>query len=428
VTRALAVTIVALAAGTACGGERSASPGPAAPDAGTRATVLGFVWNGAAGRLRSLDARTLRPVGRGGVRGLRPATPAFSPDRRTLVLASAERPPRLRFIDLRRTRQVRPPLDLPGTGWVWTASWPLPARLLVLVAGDEPSILIVDPHIPRVLQAHRLSGTVVSADARGGRLTVLLAPNGSIGPARLAIADAAHGSVRTVALPGISAGSERIEHADDAYAVRIESPGVAVSPDGARAVVVAAGNAVAEVDLLSLRVSRHELSEPVSLLGRLRGWLEPTAHSKVAVGPSRLALWLGPHHVAVTGVDQRGIKDGEWDASAAGLRVIDTRDWSVRTRSEHVSWMVRAGSLVLAYGGNWPEGSRGTGLRALGPDGRERFHVFGDRPIGSIEVAWPYGYVAQPGGQTRPLDVVDLRSGRVVGRSSPGPQVTVFGP
>ena len=63
--------------------------------------------------------------------------------------------------------------------------------------------------------------------------------------------------------------------------------GLAVSPDGRRALVVPGGARVLEVDLRTLAVAERELSEPVSLLGRLRSWLEPAALAKGRRGEER---------------------------------------------------------------------------------------------------------------------------------------------
>ena len=76
-----------------------------------------------------------------------------------------------------------------------------------------------------------------------------------------------------------------------------------MEPSGSRALVVPAGNRVAEVDLETLEVRYHELSEPVSLLGRLRDWLQPAAHAKTIDGPDRNAVWLESGLVAVSGAN-----------------------------------------------------------------------------------------------------------------------------
>jgi hypothetical protein len=422
--------IALVAALAACGGSERAplSEKPAAPAAarGQAKPVLGLVFDGQAAQLRRLDPLTLRPVGQARVGGLSAGMHAFSPDGRTLALASGDGPPRLRLIDVRSMRRTAT-VELPGVGFVTELLWDSPTRLLALVGGVEPRVVTVDVS-GRVTGAQRLAGTIVDYDARAARLVALLAPAESIGTARLAVVDVVLGLLGTVRLDEIRAGSERIDSAEDSYAMRSVNPGVAISPDGTRAVVVSAGSRVAEVDLDTLRVSYHELAEPVSLLGRLRNWLEPEAQAKVLEGPERFARFLDDDHVAVTGIDYHGIKDGDWDVSAVGLKLIDTRDWSVRTLAEHVNWFRLERRLLLASGGNWPEGSTGTGLLAYGPGGEQRFHLLGEQPIGWVETAWPYAYVVHADGQAQRFDVVDLAAGRVVGHPDPARFVSILGP
>lgn len=229
-------------------------------------------------------------------------------------------------------------------------------------------------------------------------------------------------------LPEIVAGWEPMDHPEDDYATRERIPGLAVSPDGRRAVVVPAGGRVAEIELDSLRVSYHDLSEPISLLGRLRNWLEPEAQAKVTEGPERYARWLGDRYVAVTGMDYHGLSEGEVDASPAGLRLIDTRDWSVRTLADEATGIIVVRDLLLAFGGPYsPDaGGEGIGLRAYGADGKERFQVLGSELVGWVETAWPYGYVPHANDETK-VDVVDLRAGRVVRTASTDGYVSVVG-
>jgi hypothetical protein len=152
---------------------------------------------------------------------------------------------------------------------------------------------------------------------------LLLAPVDTIGAATLAVA--APGGVRTVPLP-LDAGTDP---------PAVAQPGLAVSPDGSRAVVVPGGSRVLDVDLRTLAVAERELSEPVSLLGRLRAWLEPQALAKGPLeGPVRSAAWLPGDRIAVAGWDYRQVGDRAMVSEAAGVRLIDTRDWSVRTLAE----------------------------------------------------------------------------------------------
>jgi hypothetical protein len=413
-----------LLATAACGGERETEParGPAgaAPD-----HVTGLVWQGRRAQLARLDPITLRPVDRRRTAVVPSWTAASSPDGGELALGSAERAV-LTFVDAETLRVAGGPLPLVDGHWIGQLLWPRRDRILVFAGGEDAYVVTVDPVARRVVAEASVDGVVVAHAAAARRIVLLLAPRDRIGPSRLAVVDLARGA-RTVALPGVLAGSERIEHESDTHAIRQRVPGLAVSPRGDRAVVVGPGSLAVEIDLDSLTVRERELSEPVSLLGRLRNWLEPPARAKVVEGPHRSALWLGEHHVAVTGIDYHGLKNGEWDARPAGLRIVDTRDWSIRTVAERVTSIVAAGDLVLAFGGNWPEGSRGTGLRAYGPNAEERFHVFDDAPIGWVETAWPYGYVARPRSEGH-RSVVDLRSGRAIGRTAESRTVTVLDP
>lgn len=412
--RALTVLLAAASLAAGCGGTGPPASAPERPGQ-ARATVLGVVWVGRSGTLRRLDALTLRPVGPPGAKvpaGVR----KLSPDGRTVVLGAGDGALELRFADVRTLRPIGRPIRLAGWGWIGEILWESSDRMLVLSGGNEPRVTLVDPLARRVVDSFPLEGTIGAVDARAARLVVVLSPQAAIGPARLAVFDAVLGHLATVPLPEIHAGTERIDHPDDSHAARQLWPGVAISPDGTRAVVVPPGNRVAEVSLDTAEVVYRELSEPVSLLGKLRNWLEPVAHAKVVVGSSRQAAWLGERYVAVTGTDIRGVSAGKWDASAAGLRLIDTRDWSVRTVADAVSGLRLSRDLLLSFGGVWPEGSPGTGLLAFGPDGERRLHALGEQRVGWVETSWPYAYVPEAGG--RRFSVVDLRTSRLLSRAA----------
>jgi hypothetical protein len=439
----LAVVLALLLAAAGCSGERASAPDAteatssvteAADATAPRPAVLGLLWEGQRAQLARMNPVTLRPIGRR-VEVADGVIHAISPDGETAALTStvvtgpggtSDRA-ELLLVDLSAMRPAGKELELPEAGWVGETIWEQPGRLVLLLGGEPPHVVTVDPHGPRVLRSQPLTGRLVVTDAKAGRLVALLAPASRIGSLRLVVVEAS-GAARTVALPGVVGGWEPLDHPEDAYATRQRIPGLAVSPDGERAVVVPAGGRVAEIELDWLRVSYHDLSEPVSLLGRLRNWLEPGAQAKVTEGPDRYARWLGNHHVAVTGMDNHGLSEGEVDASPAGLRLIDTRDWSVRTLADEATGIIVVRDLLLAFGGPYAAdaGGEGIGLRAFGADGKERFHVLGSELVGWVDLAWPYGYVPHANDETK-VDVLDLRTGRLVTTASTDGYVSVVG-
>jgi hypothetical protein len=120
--------------------------------------------------------------------------------------------------------------------------------------------------------------------------------------------------------------------------------------------------------------------------------------------------------MALSGYDAHVVwrHDGGVDAESrpAGLRVIDTRDWSVRTLDERAAAFDAAAGLLLT------SGREGRGLAAYSPDGRRRFHVLGDRHVEVVATAGSLAYVRTP--PEPALKVVDLARGRVIGTSAPG--------
>jgi hypothetical protein len=139
-------------------------------------------------------------------------------------------------------------------------------------------------------------------------------------------------------------------------------------------------------------VRYHTLSESISLLGRLHDWLEPKAEAKADEGPTRRALWLGHGLLAVTGFDSHAGVDprggqAEWE-TPAGLKLIDTRAWSVRTLDPRVTNAVLASGTLLAFGILWDSRAQklsGSGLTGYDPDGRRRFHRYGADPISGVQ-------------------------------------------
>jgi len=194
-------------------------------------------------------------------------------------------------------------------------------------------------------------------------------------------------------------------------------PALAVDRSGNRAFVVGAGTPVAEVDLTTSSVTYHDLSTPVSLLGRLHAWLEPTAEAKATEGPNREAAWLGDGMLAVWGWNDRTSFKGDqvhvW-AEPAGLTLVDTRDWSSRVLDSGASSMTVANGNLLAFSWLWDSARdhpSGSGVTAYGPDGGMRFHLFGSRAILSTQALGGRAFIR---GTKSAYSVVDLRSGRVL--------------
>jgi hypothetical protein len=226
------------------------------------------------------------------------------------------------------------------------------------------------------------------------------------------------------------AGGSVVRNDDQGYRARQVTPGLAVErrAEGNRALVVPAGNRVAEVSLSDLAVSYHVLSTPVSLLGRLRNWLEPTVQAKVIEGPKRKAVSLGDGLVAVTGVDYELGESSDADISTvqpAGLSLIDTGSWSIRTVNTGTSDFSLFRSTLLTYGDtSWSDPSEhGSGLTGYDLRGREVFHILAGRRVGWIEPSSDLAYVFVNG---RSRIVVDARSGRILGRARAARSVSIL--
>src|SRR5205823_3700378 len=98
----------------------------------------------------------------------------------------------------------------------------------------------------------------------------------------------------------------------------------------------------------------------------------------------------------------------------AGLEVVDTRDWSVRTLDPEADSAVVADGILLADGSSWrsdANGSSGDGVAAYGADGTLRWRVDAGSPRW---VAAAYGRLAVVGGESRPYELVDLATGKVL--------------
>ena len=420
---AVAIVTLALAVAAGCAGEvhepasvpREAAPRPTASETATlpSGTILAFTWTSedARAELLELDPLSLEPATDRRVTLEAFGPHALSPDRSMLAVGGGD-VPALTFVDVKRMKQDGDELVLPGRNSFGTMYWPTRRRLLALLeGGPQPRVVVIDPVARRVVGEERLEGAVQAIRTTPDSLVLLLSPRDSIGPSRLAIVDTG-GVVRFAAISEISSGWEQVETDGDEPRMRQLVPGLAVDPAGRRAVVVPPGRRVAEIDLRTLAVSYHDLDEPISVLDRLRNWIEPAVHAKSLDGPAREARWLGDHVIAVTGRQYRTGRDGEVTEIPAGLDFVDTRDWTVRSLDPGVSAISLARGMALAYGGG---GAKWRGLTAYGPDGRRRFHVLGERLVTFVEVVGRYAYVVE---SERTTIVVDLRSGRLVSKAT----------
>jgi|GEM_PF-1244215 len=422
-------TTTTAATGTASGTPAALPSLPSGPAAGSAGgPVLAIV--GDPGRLLvQLDPRSLRPLpGRRLALADTVGGHAWSPDRAILALGDNDQDA-LHLVDARRMRALgKVWLDAPSAPqWF---GWLGPRRVLAVVdhpLGDpgtspgEAGVVLVDPLARRVLHRQNLHRRVNAAAFLGDRAVLLTTPADGIGTAGLAVVDD-RGTVRTVPLRAISAGfKEPAEWTSTSVAEQREA-GLAVDPAGGRAFVVAAGAPVAEVDLATLRVAYHGLSQPVSLLRRLAGWFVPAAEAKLVSGPWRQACWLGDGLLAVWGFEVKVVKDAggqpKVEDTPSGLKLVDTRRWTVRQVHPEATGVRWHGGRLLAFGVRWYDQQRpgGIGLTVYGPGDRRPLRLFRNRPVHEVDVNGDLAYAIDWGtdAQKSEVAVVDLRDGRVL--------------
>ena len=404
----LAATVVALAG---CGGDDDAAAPPKAPAAApSSAPVLAASYDPDGSRIAWVDGRTLEPVDRRSVPvPFFTSVAALSPDGTTLAVGDGE-DGRVQLVDVERMRSLGT-VELTPAAWVERLHWAEPGLLLASLGGSTSRVAALDPQTLKVRSARELGGSTLYSEPAGEKLVFLVAPARGIGPARLVTFDGSE--LRSVRLGEVDAGWEEEGSSEDDYRARQSVPALAVDPSGTRALVVPAGGRVAEVDLRKMEVAYHDLAEPVSLLGRLRDWLEPSAHAKAMDGPERNAVWLPSGLVAVSGSHYTMDGDGV-DVTAAGLALIDPSDWSVRRLSDEPSWVTFRGGALLASA--WKEGSDEQTLIVLGPDGELRFSLAREGTDFS-QVSGHHLYATDHEG-TR-FEIVDLETGKTVGRAEP---------
>ena len=363
--------------------------------------VLAIEWEAGGGKLRWVSATTLRPAGPrslnvgGAPFGLR----AVSPDGRQAVLGGGTGG-RLRLVELGTLRGTGL-LRLGGYS-VSGALWPARDRVVVLSSGREAEVVVVDPLTRRVLSRTPLPGASGGVVKAGGRLVILLTPPETIGQAHLAIVTA-HGSVRTVALPGVQAGFAPSRELDGTG--RQASPGLAVSGDGRRAAVAEPDRiTLIDLDTLETEVQRFATRSTARIGKRIEGW-------------GRGAIWVSDDRVAVSGWNDA------WEGDRAlrtktGVRIVNVKSGDSTLLDETALRAELVDDTLLAYGGS--------ALRGYRLDGTLRFQLLDGQDTGYIQTAGDYAYVGS-GNSTR-FVVVDVRAGRVVGKAQTHKPTVVLGP
>jgi hypothetical protein len=405
------------------------------PQRQTKASV-GFLWGGDGGRLTRIDESTLQPVGRPSARLGFVATWAVSQaDSRLLAVGARmfdnDQDDFVRFVNTGSLRLVK--RTVPLGGWARALLWSRPDRVVALVGRcctPGTWVVTIDPGARRVVSRVELEGDVSVVARAADALVLLVTPRQQIGPSRLDVV-AADGSVRSVALARVSAGSFWPDSSDGTTEpiATMRLPALAVDSANGRAYIVQPDGPAAEIDLASLAVAYHDLKGAPSLLARFSGWLTPPAQAKGANGPQRAGTWLGDGLLAVTGVDERAVRAGdrmEVSGTPAGLAIVDTRDWTIRALDPGADTVTTAEGLLLATGSRWTSDAQeptGMGLAAYGPDRSLRFRLLPGRSLWVQAALAGRAYVSiVTSSNASTVEVVDLATGRVVDeRTSPVP-------
>jgi hypothetical protein len=394
---------VAIALALGVGGER-ASPPPEQPATPVPKGVLGILWDEVepGGELVRMDSLTLEPVGPRLDLPSGNATTDYSPDYRRLALAYPE-PAKLEIVDVRHMKSLGT-VDLGVDGWISFLSWERGYLFAVVDGEAERAVVTVDPVGLRVQVRHRIDGTILHV-SRGAeqQVVLLLAPQSGIGPLRLAVVGGK--GMTTTPISGFLGGWETDQEGDDVR-TRHEIPALVVDEVGKRALVVSGGT-VAEISLKNLAVRAHTLSQPVSLLGRLRDWLEPAAHAKLVDGPWREGAWVGDGLFVVSGENYSSDQGRHHHAEPAGISLVDTRDWSVRQIDEDSVGLVVTENAIVGHGG-YEFG----GVSGYDKGGERRFDLLPDTPVW-LQLVGGFVYAVHENSKT--FTVIDPALGKVVG-------------
>jgi len=309
------------------------------------------------------------------------------------------------------------PGTVPLDAGFYAGLWPRPDRLYALVGGDTTLALdTVDPRTRRIVAREPLAGQLMQIARSADTLVVLAGTFNTIAPARLLVVDS-DGTVRSLTVPRILAGTHYDTKSQDLIGTT-NLPGLAVDPTSGTAYLIDPSGLVASVDLANLSVAYHQLGSD-SLLTRIAGWLTPPAEAKGTNGSTLSAQWLGKGLIAVAGT--QGTVTAQVDSyRPSGLRIVDTRNWSVRMLDQRADSFMIADGLLVTTGtrSSYGDSARvhGEGLAAYGPRGSLRWRLKG---LGQqIYLVWAYRSLALVDAKGTPR-LIDLESGRVMRESSP---------
>jgi hypothetical protein len=384
--------------------------------------LTALVWETSGSRLVRLDSSTFAPLKSSSRIGFYDGW-VRSPDGKQVAVAthpyntSREWPSTLRFADARTLKWS--PRRIPLGGAFRGALWPNPGTLLALTTNDcctlDLTLATIDVRAGAVRARQTVAGPVGTI-ARGTDSLVLLSHDrDAISPVRLTVVGA-DASIRTVRLERILSG---ILLPDASQVGDQQTPGLAVDPDGGVAYVVGGDGLVAAVSLTDLSVSYHRPA--TSLLARAVGWLTPAAAAKAVNGASRSARWLGDGLLAVTGSDGTAAKNADgtitFEYRPAGLQIVDTRSWSIRTINSGADWIAVADGMLLTTGGTTrSDGSStvyaGEGLAAFGADGLLRWRIGEGQRSSLLGAYGSRAFVGKSSGHG--YEILDVRTGRMI--------------
>jgi hypothetical protein len=420
------VLLSACSGGDSSGERRAEKQGTAAVEN----AVFAVRPRGAGSELVRLERRTLRTLQGRVSLGTYDGPWTRAPDGSAAAFGRA-RSSSVRIVGLRPLRLLG---DVRVAGQVSALAWLAPRRVLAVLQTDWRAPVLravaIDPVARRVVASTALGrGWIVSGARRGdGTLVLLLSRLTSIEATRLVVLDR-QGRARSTRLHGIRAGLRRVGDLDGQSVTESRSAGLAVGRDGRAFVLAAPPPLAAEIDLDTLSVRYHRLTEERGRLARLRDWIDPPAHAGgggYGIGAHRRAAWLGDGLVAVTGFDERldrSARPPRQVFEPAGLRIVDTRRWTIRTAEPKTTVLTRSGDAVVAWGGGGPA------LVVFGRDGKERLRLVRLPSRGwDTQFAWPYAYRGLSGVARRHrVDVIDLRTGELAARAYARGLVTVLG-